>query len=55
LNTIHNVRYFMNLMVGIRAAVREGRFTEFRREFHRRHAREREDEACRYSAADETE
>jgi queuine tRNA-ribosyltransferase len=55
LNTIHNVRHYMRLMEGIRTAVRDGRFAEFRRDFHQRHAREPEEEACRYSAADETE
>ncbi|HDQ04273.1 MAG TPA: tRNA guanosine(34) transglycosylase Tgt [Deltaproteobacteria bacterium] len=33
LNTIHNIRYYMNLMEQIRAALNENRFTEFKEEF----------------------
>jgi queuine tRNA-ribosyltransferase len=33
LNTIHNVRYYMRLMEQIRAALKEGRFLEFKSDF----------------------
>ncbi len=33
LNTIHNVRYFMHLMEGIRAAIRDGKYREFKNYF----------------------
>jgi queuine tRNA-ribosyltransferase len=33
LNTIHNVRYYMRLMEQIRAALKEGRFLEFKNDF----------------------
>ncbi len=33
LNTIHNVRYFMRLMDRIRAAIRDGRYKEFKNSF----------------------
>jgi queuine tRNA-ribosyltransferase len=33
LNTIHNLRYYLRLMERIRAAVRNGKYSEFRREF----------------------
>ncbi len=55
LNTIHNVRFYMNLMERIRTAIREERFAEFRREFLQRHARETEEDASARPAAGETE
>lgn len=33
LNTIHNVRHYLALMEGIREAIREGRYTEFQKQF----------------------
>jgi queuine tRNA-ribosyltransferase len=33
LNTIHNVRYFMHLMERIRAAIRDGKYREFKNSF----------------------
>jgi queuine tRNA-ribosyltransferase len=33
LNTIHNVRYFMHLMDRIRAAIRDGKYREFKNSF----------------------
>ncbi len=33
LNTIHNVRYYMRLLEQIRAALKEGRFLEFKNDF----------------------
>ncbi|MBZ0095903.1 MAG: tRNA guanosine(34) transglycosylase Tgt [Sulfuricella sp.] len=33
LNTIHNLHYYQELMQGIRAAIEQGRFTDFVREF----------------------
>ena len=33
LNTIHNLHYYLNLMSEVRAALEQGRFTEFRRQF----------------------
>jgi len=33
LNTIHNLRHYLRLMEGIRAAIKDGRFGEFRRVF----------------------
>jgi queuine tRNA-ribosyltransferase len=36
LTTIHNLRFIQDLMEGIRAAIREGRFGEFKRGFLRR-------------------
>ncbi|TFG93682.1 MAG: tRNA guanosine(34) transglycosylase Tgt, partial [Syntrophobacterales bacterium] len=33
LNTIHNIRYFMNLMQGIREAIRNENYTAFRKDF----------------------
>ena len=33
LNTIHNVRYYMRLLEQIRAAIKEGRFLEFKNDF----------------------
>jgi queuine tRNA-ribosyltransferase len=33
LNTIHNVRYFMRLMEQIRAAIRDGKYREFKNSF----------------------
>jgi queuine tRNA-ribosyltransferase len=33
LNTIHNVRHYLRLMEDIRAAAREGRFFDFRKQF----------------------
>jgi len=41
LNTIHNVRFYMNLMERIRTAIQEDRFVEFRREFLDRYVQER--------------
>jgi len=38
LATGHNLYYYQQLMAGIRAAVAEGRFAEYRREFHARAA-----------------
>jgi len=35
LNTIHNLHYFINLMVSIRTAVTEERFDAFRRDYYR--------------------
>ncbi|MCB1958536.1 MAG: tRNA-guanine transglycosylase, partial [Rhodocyclaceae bacterium] len=35
LNTIHNLHYYQTLMSEIRSAIADGRFTEFRSEFHR--------------------
>ena len=35
LNTLHNVFYIFELMQGIRQAINEGRYAEFRREFYR--------------------
>ena len=34
LNTIHNLHYFVNLMAGMRRAIREDRFEAFRKEFY---------------------
>jgi queuine tRNA-ribosyltransferase len=34
LNTLHNVQYFLDLMVDIRAAIAENRFEAFRKEFY---------------------
>lgn len=34
LNTIHNLHYYQTLMSGIREAIAEGRFEEFKREFY---------------------
>lgn len=34
LNTLHNLHYYLNLMAGIRSAVEEGRFDEWRRNFY---------------------
>ncbi len=33
LNTIHNIRYFMNLMTNIRTAIKENRYAIFRQDF----------------------
>jgi queuine tRNA-ribosyltransferase len=33
LNTIHNVRHYMRLMEQIRAAIKENRFTAFKKDF----------------------
>jgi len=35
LNTLHNLYYFSTLLEGLRTALREGRFDEFRRAFYR--------------------
>jgi queuine tRNA-ribosyltransferase len=41
LNTIHNLHYFVNLLAGMRKAIEEDRFAEFRRDFYaRRQSRE---------------
>jgi len=57
LNTIHNVRFYMNLMERVRTAIQEERFVEFRREFLHRCVREPEPEedTCVRPAAGETE
>ncbi|HOD35525.1 MAG TPA: tRNA guanosine(34) transglycosylase Tgt [Syntrophales bacterium] len=55
LNTIHNVRFYMNLMEGIRTAVRGDRFLEFRREFLDRYVREPEEVPCVRPSAGEAE
>lgn len=34
LASIHNLHYYLNLMKQIRAAIKDGKFTEFRREFY---------------------
>jgi queuine tRNA-ribosyltransferase len=34
LNTVHNIHYYMTLVKGIRSAICEDRFDEFRKEFH---------------------
>ena len=34
LNTYHNLFYYLSLMAGARAAIGEGRFAQFRREFY---------------------
>jgi queuine tRNA-ribosyltransferase len=34
LNTIHNLHYYQTLMRGIREAISEGRFAEFRKAFY---------------------
>ncbi len=34
LNTLHNLHYYIGLAAGMRAAVREGRFERFRRDFY---------------------
>jgi queuine tRNA-ribosyltransferase len=36
LNTLHNLHYFAELMRGIRAAIAEGTFADFRSAFHAR-------------------
>ncbi len=36
LNTIHNLRYYLNLMKQMRAAIQEGRFLKWREEFYRK-------------------
>lgn len=36
LNSIHNLHYYCSLMAGMREAIREDRFLEFRREFYRK-------------------
>ncbi|MBN2427512.1 MAG: tRNA guanosine(34) transglycosylase Tgt [Deltaproteobacteria bacterium] len=36
LNTQHNLHYYLDLMKKIRAAIQEGTFTEFRRDFYRK-------------------
>lgn len=36
LNSYHNLFYYCSLMARIREAIEQGRFTEFRREFHRK-------------------
>ncbi|MFQ5587002.1 MAG: tRNA guanosine(34) transglycosylase Tgt [Thermodesulfobacteriota bacterium] len=43
LNTVHNLHYYMELMAGMRAAIQEERFGEFRRSFYE--ARAGDDEA----------
>ncbi len=55
LNTIHNVRFYMNLMEGIRTAVEEVRFVEFRREFLDRYVREKGEDSFVRPAAVEIE
>ena len=39
LGTIHNLHYYQDLMRGIRAAIEQGRFAEFREAFHAERAR----------------
>jgi queuine tRNA-ribosyltransferase len=39
LNTIHNLRYYQNLMAGLRAAIENGSLTSFVDEFYRLRAR----------------
>ena len=39
LNTIHNLRYYLNLMQEIRDALDEDRFPQWREEFHKNRAR----------------
>ncbi len=34
LNTYHNLYYYLSLMAGARAAIREGRFAQFRHDFY---------------------
>ncbi|NLJ26864.1 tRNA guanosine(34) transglycosylase Tgt [Desulforhabdus amnigena] len=34
LNTIHNLHYYLNLMAGMRKAIEQGRFEEWRKEFY---------------------
>ncbi len=36
LNTVHNLRYYLRLMEGMREAIAAGRFIEFREEFYRK-------------------
>jgi queuine tRNA-ribosyltransferase len=36
LNTIHNLHYYVNLLAGMRKAIEEDRFAEFRRDFYAR-------------------
>ncbi|MFW5905983.1 MAG: hypothetical protein ACOCTJ_00240 [Desulfobia sp.] len=36
LNTVHNIHYFISLMGGIRQAIQEDRFEDFRRQFYDR-------------------
>jgi len=55
LNTIHNVRFYMNLMERIRTAIQEDRFVEFRREFLDRYVQEPEEDPCVRPAAGEAE
>jgi queuine tRNA-ribosyltransferase len=55
LNTIHNVRFYMNLMERIRTAIQEDRFVELRREFLHRYVREPEEDSCVRPTAGETE
>lgn len=43
LNTLHNLHYYLGLAAGMREAIRQERFAEFRKEFHR--AREESEEA----------
>lgn len=43
LNTIHNIRFYMNLMERIREAIREDRYKEFRNRFIRMESEEGED------------
>ncbi|MEW6327738.1 MAG: tRNA guanosine(34) transglycosylase Tgt [Thermodesulfobacteriota bacterium] len=35
LNTIHNLHYFLKLMAGIREAIRQGNFAEYRRKYYK--------------------
>jgi queuine tRNA-ribosyltransferase len=38
LNTIHNLRYYQNLMSGLREAIADGRLDEFTEEFYAKQA-----------------
>jgi len=42
LNTIHNLHYFVNLLAGMRKAIEEDRFAEFRRDFYGRRQGQKE-------------
>jgi len=47
LNTLHNVYYILELMQGIRLAIRQGNYAEFRREFYNLRQEGLEEEAKR--------
>jgi queuine tRNA-ribosyltransferase len=43
LNTWHNLHFYLTLMAEIRQAIEQGRFSEYKSEFHRRRARGEDD------------